>query len=41
MFDKYIYKFLDLLDRFSNSRIALIIIVVLLLIVSYTVTDWR
>ena len=41
MFDKYIYKLLDLLDRFSKSRIALIFIVVLLLIVSYTVTDWR
>jgi hypothetical protein len=41
MFDKYIYKLLDLLDRFSNSRIAIVVIVVLLLIVSYTVTDWR
>lgn len=41
MLDKYIYKLLDLLDRFSSSRIALIIIVVLLLIISYTATDWR
>lgn len=38
MLDRLIYKLLELVDRFSNSKPALITFAVLLILISYTIT---